>query len=70
MRYNGWTGRPGGIRNPSGSSVNVGLSGYWWSVTEDGAANAVSRFLSFNLLSIIKQGRDKNTGMSVRCIGD
>jgi len=66
----GFTGLPGGNRNPSGSFSNIGSAGYWWSSTEASGSLAWQRSLINNLDYIERLGRNKSNGFSVRCMRD
>ena len=64
----GFAGLPGGFRNANGLLLYFGISGNWWSSSEDSTKFAWNRFLiNSNLLS---STYDKQVGMSVRCLRD
>jgi uncharacterized protein (TIGR02145 family) len=70
-----FTALPGGLRfYYDGSThyyVDIGLSGFWWSSTEDGNYNAFKRILKFNTGKVYRQDSYKKVcGLSVRCIRD
>ena len=66
----GFTGLPGGYRNPSGSFVAIGTLGIWWSSTEDVPDNGWNRYVSYSLANLYRNTNDKNFGSSVRCVRD
>ena len=66
----GFSGQPGGLRNPAnGSFANGGWYGYWWSSTmsENGR---LSRFLGSSNPMIEESYSVPQNGFSVRCIKD
>ena len=65
----GFTGLPGGFRNTSGTFLNLGLYGYWWSSTESGA-NAWYRDLDYFDDNVYRDFIGKRLGFSVRCVRD
>ena len=64
----GFSGLPGGLRDPSGSFNGTTFDGYWWSSTDGDANNAWARYLNFSFGDVIRQFSDKNYGYSVRLI--
>jgi uncharacterized protein (TIGR02145 family) len=66
----GFSGLPGGARNPGGNFDYAGRTGYWWSSSPSGS-NAWFRYLSRNFESV---GRGNyyllQGGFSVRCLRD
>jgi uncharacterized protein (TIGR02145 family) len=67
----GWTGLPGGYRNPTnGTFISVGNYGYWWSSTEFNTSFAWLRYLFFNNGTLSRDGSPMQGGFSVRCIRD
>ena len=65
----GFTGLPGGYRFTDGISYDVGLTGNWWSSTEDNPF-AFYRFLFYPHGHIFKYISFKQGGLSVRCLRD
>jgi uncharacterized protein (TIGR02145 family) len=66
----GFSGLPGGDRGSNGNFGRVGLSGYWWSSTENVTNYAYSRHLYHSYVSLGRTGNDKGVGLSVRCLRD
>jgi uncharacterized protein (TIGR02145 family) len=66
----GFAGLPGGIRNASGTFVDVGVSGYWWSASEYSSTVAWSRYLLNYSGRLLENNLDKKNGFSIRCIRD
>jgi uncharacterized protein (TIGR02145 family) len=66
----GFAGLPGGYRNGVGIFDKVGGSGYWWSSTEYGAADARSRSLDYGSGYVGRYYNYKGSGFSVRCLRD
>ena len=67
----GWTGLPGGGRDPNGSFDGIGRYGNWWSATEYDAARAWRHLLYYDLGGgAYPDGNSENYGISVRCVGD
>jgi uncharacterized protein (TIGR02145 family)/uncharacterized repeat protein (TIGR02543 family) len=65
-----FTGLPGGYRDYSGGSTNIGSSGYWWSSTENNANNAWFRILLDSNGTAYRVNVNKKRGLSVRCLRD
>ena len=67
-----FTGLPGGFRsNSNGAFVNYGISGAWWSSTEDYSTFAWNRSIWNSSGNLFKYSNlDKSVGLSVRCICD
>lgn len=65
-----FTAFPGGYRDYNGTFNDLGNIGYWWSSTEDGIANAWSRYLLYDTAEAGKDGNDETSGFSVRCVKD
>jgi uncharacterized protein (TIGR02145 family) len=59
-------GLPGGFRYSDGTFENIGLSGTWWSSSEE----ASNRTLYFNGTKVVRYTYPKSSGFSVRCIKD
>jgi len=67
----GFTGFPGGWRSNSGTFHGVGLSGLWWSSTDDHVnATAYFRELMYDSGSVSASYFSKKYGLSVRCVKD
>jgi len=67
----GFSALPGGVRYSSGSYLNVGGIGTWWSATEFSSADAWFRILGGNgNLNRSNSFGHKVTGFSVRCLRD
>lgn len=68
----GFSGLPGGSREPSGGFNPIGANGYWWSSTEalafGGTANSWGRSLYYDDDNVIRFTSAKTYGFSVRCI--
>lgn len=65
----GFTGLPSGIREFDGSFGEWQYECYWWSKSESSRWNAYNRRLN-NTEYISRQGNNKNSGFSIRCIKD
>jgi uncharacterized protein (TIGR02145 family) len=66
----GFSGLPGGARTFIGSFAYYGDYGYWWSSTENNAANAWYRILYIGYSNINRFNSTKDSGTSVRCVKD
>jgi uncharacterized protein (TIGR02145 family) len=64
----GFTALPGGLRNSSGSFVDIGTRGNWWSSTEQGIYDAWYRLMDYSLNSVYRHVNLKGNGLSVRCV--
>jgi uncharacterized protein (TIGR02145 family) len=64
----GFTALPGGLRNGSGSFIDIGIRGNWWSATEQGTYDAWYRLMDSNFNSIYRHINLKRNGLSVRCV--
>ena len=65
-----FTGLPGGYRYYDGSCGSIGISGFWWSSTEDDTYFAWTRYLYDVGGDAYRYGGDKRDGFSVRCLRD
>ncbi len=65
----GFTGLPGGYRDPSGF-VNLGRYGAWWSTAENNAERGWFRILNYNNANVYRLFQSKTNGVSVRCVRD
>jgi uncharacterized protein (TIGR02145 family) len=63
----GFTALPGGLRNNTGSFVDIETRGYWWSSSENGMYLAWNRLISYDMNSIFRYLSLKRNGLSVRC---
>ena len=62
---------PGGYRDYSDGTVSgLGYSGLWWSSTENSAALAWRRALSYLRSDVYRKGTNKQYGISLRCVKD
>jgi uncharacterized protein (TIGR02145 family) len=66
----GFTALPGGYRNGRGTFYGIGVSGYWWSSTEDVTDIAWYRYLGDILSNVYRNNYFKEDGFSVRCLRD
>ena len=66
----GFTALPGGYRYFSGSFLDFGYSGYWWSATEYDASDAWDRAMLYNYGDVGSYYDNKEVGFSVRCVRD
>ena len=65
-----FTGLPGGYRNYDGNYYNIGVNGNWWSSTEYGTGGAWIRSLYGGNGNAFRDGSNKESGLSVRCLRD
>jgi uncharacterized protein (TIGR02145 family) len=63
----GFSALPGGERLTSFNNTK-GSSGFWWSSTEDGSANAWYRCMIYSFDEISRDTHPKKMGFSVRCL--
>jgi uncharacterized protein (TIGR02145 family) len=61
-------GLPGGRRVISGSFVNLGNNGFWWSSTELDTSHAWYRNLYYGHGDVYRGSINKGLGFSVRCV--
>lgn len=66
----GFTALPAGTRYLSGAFSNVGLTGFWWSVTFGSTNYAWGRAIDNTGANIYKVNNNQEVGLSVRCIKD
>jgi uncharacterized protein (TIGR02145 family) len=66
----GFSALPGGYGNSSGSFINVGTFGYWWSATESNASDAYSRGMYYSGATVDRYDNGKSSLYSVRCVQD
>ncbi len=67
----GFTALSGGCRRyDSGSFLDRGEAGLWWSSTESSSAKAYERGMGYDYEGVNRNGRNKSSGYSVRCVRD
>jgi len=66
----GFSGLPGGQREPAGNTNQLGAYGWWWSSTLLPDSNGHARWLSSGTGGFNDFSRLKNYGLSVRCVKD
>ena len=66
----GWTGLPGGYRNPNGTFEFINIEGHWWSSTEYSSTQSWDYGLTKDGAYLINVLRPKNMGASIRCLKD
>jgi uncharacterized protein (TIGR02145 family) len=66
----GFTGLPGGVRDPSGPFDLMGTKGVWWSATQNEIGLAWYRMLSHDNDAFNRSATSKESGRAVRCIKD
>ena len=66
----GFSVLPGGYRGNSGTFIDIGNYGCWWSATEGSAASSWYRSLDYNYANVYRNGSYKRYGFSVRCVRD
>lgn len=66
----GFTALPGGARSAQSVFGLLRNSGNWWSSTEETAATAWYRTMTFNQISVGRNPGNKRSGFSIRCIKD
>jgi uncharacterized protein (TIGR02145 family) len=66
----GFSGLPGGGREPNGFFQYLGTQAVWWSATEAYLSNAWSRNLLNYSTEDYRTDLSKNYGLSVRCVRD
>lgn len=64
----GFNALPGGMFMTNSGFMYSGMDGFWWTSTQDGAQNGISRDLDFGMDGISRYYYDKGFGFSVRCI--
>ena len=67
--HSGFNAFPEGNRNDFGS-FSEGNYAFFWSSTEYNSSNAWSRFLVYNFSNLLRDGNDKQGGISVRFVRD
>ncbi|HPG33387.1 MAG TPA: FISUMP domain-containing protein, partial [Lentimicrobium sp.] len=66
----GFSGLPGGYRTWDGFYFSMGISGYFWSSTENSSSNAGYRLMINESNLFIPVSDDKRDGRSIRCVRD
>jgi uncharacterized protein (TIGR02145 family) len=66
----GFSALPGGYRGTGGSFYDAGLTGYWWTATEDDSDLAYYRDIYYYNDYVNEYDDDEGDGFSVRCIAD
>jgi uncharacterized protein (TIGR02145 family) len=66
----GFSGLPGGNRQPDGNFDSESGSGHWWTSTEGDNYNAWGRWLYYDYPVIGRLSYNKTYGLSVRCMRD
>ena len=66
----GFSGLPGGSRYSNGEFYPIDGYGDWWSSTEANTDDAWYRYLSYGSGNVYRNGYDKSSGFSVRCLRD
>ena len=66
----GWSGLPGGDRDPNGRFDKIGLEGYWWSSTKREVSSIWIRGLVYGIDAAGIGYLDSWSGFSVRCLKD
>ena len=65
-----FSGLPGGCRYDYGTFLAIGYYGYWWSSSELDSTKAWGRYLLYVYVNASREGQDKRSGYSVRCLRD
>ncbi|MDR2694338.1 MAG: fibrobacter succinogenes major paralogous domain-containing protein [Chitinispirillales bacterium] len=66
----GFSALPGGSRHSTGRFDDAGSSGIWWTATEYHSDYAYGRDMFYDLDHVSEHWGDKDSGLSVRCVGD
>jgi uncharacterized protein (TIGR02145 family) len=66
----GFSALPSSYRFSSGTWLNIGFTGRWWTSTSLGDSNAWFREITYDYGQITRTVDAKNYGLSVRCIRD
>ena len=66
----GFSGLPGGYRNPDDSFNRLGIYGYFWSSTESSTTDAVRLVMDYSGVYANRGGTTKGCGFLVRCLRD
>jgi uncharacterized protein (TIGR02145 family) len=67
----GFSALPGGYRyDNNGMFYNVGVRGAWWSATGHNSSGAYDRDLYYDISDMLRFGRTKSDGVSIRCVRD
>jgi len=66
----GFSALPGGFRDDNGHFSSQSNAGYWWSVTQSGAATAYNGTLGYGYANLGRGNSRKEYGFSVRLVRD
>ena len=66
----GFNAIPAGMRSNSGYFTEGGMNAYFWSLSESNAYSGYAYLLSYGHSEMIRYGKDKQLGFSVRCVKD
>lgn len=64
----GYTALPGGALHGNDGFIDLGMQNYFWSSTEDGAANAWYRSMEKGSATVTRSSDSRSSGFSVRCL--
>jgi uncharacterized protein (TIGR02145 family) len=70
LNTSGFTALPGGNMQSTGSFINEGLIGYWWTSSEQSPSNAWYRMIAGYNSAFDRGNRTKKGGLSIRCVKD
>lgn len=65
-----FTALPGGYRSQNGEFTGIGISGYWWSSTENTTISSWNRTMSYGSSEVGRNGSYQGNGFAVRCVKD
>ena len=66
----GFSALPGGIRDATGTFINISEAANWWSATQSSTNYAWYRHASYNQASVSRGNLSKTFGYSLRCVKD
>lgn len=66
----GFTALPGGYRDATGVFELLRNEGYWWTATSSTTDKSWSRKIRASSSEVVRDGINKNWGLSVRCVKD
>ncbi len=64
----GFSAMPGGYRDQAGIFYYPGISGYWWTTTEQNQFNGLCLYANYYFNNFYRSYTNKKCGLSVRCI--
>jgi uncharacterized protein (TIGR02145 family) len=64
----GFSAMAGGFRDQSGVFFYPGISGYWWTTTEQNQYNGLCLYVNYYFNNFYRYYMNKKCGLSVRCI--